>query len=235
VAKALYESANASAHAKSDELKRASETLAKAKAADDAAREQSLAANADLMKWKQAEVTNSIAQTRRELDDLNARTARMTDALAKIESATKAIVEGPKRIATAKDQQAKAKSAVASALANSHQSQESVIALEALAVRADHLGNARRNIDPFSLLIQTQVRTALQQSDAANAAVAQADASSKAADAALASIEAEQAAAPKTIADAKTVISDSLTDRIAAAKAKLDSLSQQARVLSASR
>lgn len=234
-AQALFASAKSAAQAKTDELKRATESLTKVKAAEEAARAQALADNADLLKWKQAEVTNSIAQTRRELDDLSARAARMTDALAKIESATNAIVEGPQRIARAKDQQAKAKAAVASALTLSHQSQQSIVAMEAIAVRADSVVKPLRTIDPFSLLVQTQVRADLQQSDAASVAVAQADASSKAADAALASIQAEQAAAPKTIADAKAIISDSLTDRIAAAKAKLDSLSQQARVLSASR
>jgi hypothetical protein len=234
-AKALYESANASAQAKSEELKRAVETVAKAKVAEETAREQTLAANADLMKWKQAEVTNSIAQTQREVADLSARAARMTEALAKIDLATKAIVEGPQRIASAKEQQAKAKAAVASALVMSHQSQAGVIALEGIAVRSNRVVHALGAVDSFALLIQTQVKSALQQSDNAAAAVAQAAAASNAADAAVASIQAEQQAAPKVIADAKAIISDSLTDRIAAAKAKLDALSQQARVLSASR
>jgi hypothetical protein len=102
-------------------------------------------------------------------------------------------------------------------------------------VQADRIVKPLRAIDSFSLLVQTQVRAALQESDTAATAIAQAAAASTAADTALASIQAEQQAAPKIIADAKQIISDSLTDRIAAAKAKLDSLSQQARVLSASR
>jgi hypothetical protein len=234
-AHALFASAESAASAKSTQLKAASEALAKAKSADDDAREKSLSANAELLKWKQAEVTNSIAQTKRELDDLSARTAKMAEALSQIETATKAIAEGPQRIAAAQAQQAKARGAVNAALASAQKSQQDVIALEAAAVRFDSTIKPLRAIQPFGAMLHIQVRNALAQVDASNSAVAQAAAASAEADKALASAQAEQQQAPKVIADAKQIISTSLADRIEAAKAKLESLSQQARVLSVSR
>jgi hypothetical protein len=234
-ARALLASAEGAVQAKSASAKSAAETLAKAKAAEDDAREKALSANADLLKWKQAEVTNSIAQTRREFDDLSARAAKMTDALAQIESATKAISEGPQRIAAAQAKQVQAKAVVNAALASAQHSQQGVIALEAAAVRFDSAVKPLRSIHPFVPMLHIQVRNALQQIDAANAAVAQSAAASDEANKALALAQAEQQQAPKVIADAKQIISGSLADRIEAAKAKLEALAQQARVLSVSR
>jgi hypothetical protein len=211
--------------------KTANEELAKAKSAADSAAQEAQNAKSSLANLKQAQANANIAAARREYEDLTARAARVAQAMITIDAASKTLAESPEHIAAAEQQQARAKQALAASLATNHLSQDALVALEGLAVRSNQLGSPLHRINSMNILLQSQVRAALASVDRSTGLVKQTSEVVAAADAALAKARADQQDAPKQIEQAKAIIAASLTDRIEAAKAKLDLLTaEQARL-----
>jgi chromosome segregation ATPase len=244
--------ANAAIQQRADAAKSANAIRAGAEQAANAAKEQLERARAELHKWQLAEVSAQLAAAQADFASFSGVNDQLAKALAQMESANRALTEGPQRIATAEQRLAKAKQSHAAAVQAEQAAASAVAQREAIVQKNIELSNAlqaqattKPSADPSIVTAAAKLKESLELLSAglqqlrASAASAT-DVSKKAAkelaaaEAELSTAKANLAAAPAQLDQARKLISQSVVQQLQAAKDRIDRLQAQKKQLEGS-